>query len=223
MSKKSITCLFAGLLLSSAAQAATAYVSDIQFVAIREGQSNNTRAVERGIKSGTPLEVLEQENGYTKVKTPSGNEGWIADYFLSDDAVTRDQVISLQAKLSSLSESKQKVNSDFQQSKQQISDLNRQVASLESDKTQLIKQIQDNQALTDKAQTIVTQNNDVSYQLDSLKKQLATAEAVADQQKSNTQQKWFAIGAGTLIGGLIIGLLIPHLSRKKKSSTSSWS
>lgn len=222
MSKKSITCLLAGLLLSSVAQATTAYVSDIQFVAIREGQNNNTRAVERGIKSGTPLEVLEQENGYTKVKTPGGNEGWIADYFLSDDAVTRDQVIALQAKLSALSESKQDINSEFQDSKKEIANLNSKVTSLESDKAQLIKQIQQNKALAEKAQSIVTQNNDVSYQLESLKKQLATAEAAADQQKDTTQQKWFAIGAGTLLGGLIIGLLIP-LSRKKKSSTSSWS
>ncbi|MEL0624228.1 TIGR04211 family SH3 domain-containing protein [Marinomonas arenicola] len=222
MSKKNITCILAGLLLSGVAQATTAYVSDIQFVAIREGQNNNTRAVERGIKSGTPLEVLEQENGYTKVKTPSGNEGWIADYFLSDDAVTRDQVISLQSKLSALSESKQKVNSELQDSKKEITDLNNKVTSLESDKTQLIKQIQQNKALAEKAQNIVSQNNDVSYQLESLKKQLATAEQAADQQQSTTQQKWFAIGAGTLLGGLIIGLLIP-LSRKKKSSTSSWS
>ncbi|GAA0838129.1 MULTISPECIES: TIGR04211 family SH3 domain-containing protein [Marinomonas] len=222
MSKKNITCILAGLLLSGVAQATTAYVSDIQFVAIREGQNNNTRAVERGIKSGTPLEVLEQENGYTKVKTPSGNEGWIADYFLSDDAVTRDQVISLQSKLSALSESKQKVNSELQDSKKEITDLNNKVTSLESDKTQLIKQIQQNKALAEKAQSIVSQNNDVSYQLESLKKQLATAEQAADQQQSTTQQKWFAIGAGTLLGGLIIGLLIP-LSRKKKSSTSSWS
>jgi len=222
VSKKNITCILAGLLLSGVAQATTAYVSDIQFVAIREGQNNNTRAVERGIKSGTPLEVLEQENGYTKVKTPSGNEGWIADYFLSDDAVTRDQVISLQSKLSALSESKQKVNSELQDSKKEIADLNNKVTSLESDKTQLIKQIQQNKALAEKAQSIVSQNNDVSYQLESLKKQLATAEQAADQQQSTTQQKWFAIGAGTLLGGLIIGLLIP-LSRKKKSSTSSWS
>ncbi|MFI8621476.1 TIGR04211 family SH3 domain-containing protein [Marinomonas sp. NPDC078689] len=222
MSKKNITCILAGLLLSGVAQATTTYVSDIQFVAIREGQNNNTRAVERGIKSGTPLEVLEQENGYTKVKTPSGNEGWIADYFLSDDAVTRDQVISLQSKLSALSESKQKVNSELQDSKKEITDLNNKVTSLESDKTQLIKQIQQNKALAEKAQSIVSQNNDVSYQLESLKKQLATAEQAADQQQSTTQQKWFAIGAGTLLGGLIIGLLIP-LSRKKKSSTSSWS
>lgn len=222
MSKKNITCLLAGLLLSSVAQATTAYVSDIQFVAIREGQNNNTRAVERGIKSGTPLEVLEQENGYTKVKTPSGNEGWIADYFLSDDAVTRDQVISLQNKLTALSNSKQKINAELQNSKQDIDNLNTKVTTLENDKNLLIKQLQQNETLTEKAKSIVSQNADVTYQVTSLKEQLAIAKAEANKQEDTTQQKWFAIGAGTLLGGLIIGIFIP-LSRKRKSNTGSWS
>lgn len=222
MQKKRLACLFTGLLLTSAAQAATTYVSDIQFVAIREGQDNNTRAVERGIKSGTPLEVLDQENGYTRVKTPSGNEGWVADYFLSDDAVTRDQVITLQSKLTALSESKQKISTELQDSKKVIRDLNSKSSSLENDKTLLIKQLQENKALTEKAKSIVSQNNDVAYQIESLKKQLTTAEALADAQQDTTQQKWFAIGAGTLLGGLVIGFFIP-LARRKKSSSSSWS
>ncbi|MGO3343700.1 MAG: TIGR04211 family SH3 domain-containing protein [Marinomonas sp.] len=222
MQKKRLACLFTGLLLTSVAQATTTYVSDIQFVAIREGQDNNTRAVERGIKSGTPLEVLDQENGYTRVKTPSGNEGWVADYFLSDDAVTRDQVITLQSKLTALSESKQKISTELQDSKKVIRDLNSKSSSLENDKTLLIKQLQENKALTEKAKSIVSQNNDVAYQIESLKKQLTTAEALADAQQDTTQQKWFAIGAGTLLGGLVIGFFIP-LARRKKSSSSSWS
>ncbi|WP_418138795.1 TIGR04211 family SH3 domain-containing protein [Marinomonas sp. RS-M-Aa-14] len=99
MSKKRITGLIVGLLLSATAHSATVYVSDIQFVAIREGLDNNTRAVERGLKSGTPLEVLEQSEGYTKVRTPSGNEGWVADYFLSENIITRDQLDVIQASL----------------------------------------------------------------------------------------------------------------------------
>lgn len=221
MSKKSITCLLAGLLLSSVAQATTVYVSDIQFVAIREGQDNNTRAVERGIKSGTPLEVLDQQNGYTKVRTPSGNEGWIADYFLSDNMVTRDQVINLQTQLTALTDSKNKANQALQASQQQVSDLNSKVSALENDKTALEQKIQQNQTLTNKAKNIVAQNQDVAYQIDSLKKQLSVAEALANQKTDSTKQKWFAIGAGTLLGGLILGLLIP-MARRKKTSSGSW-
>lgn len=221
MSKKSITCLLVGLLLSAVAQATTVYVSDVQFVAIRQGQDNNSPAVERGIKSGTPLQVLEKSNGYTKVKTPSGNVGWVADYFLSDDQVTREQVIQLQEQLTKLSQSKVDLNKQYDESQQNVAALTTQVSNLEKDKAQLTQQLASMKALTDKAKTIVEKNDNVAYQIDTLKQQLAAAKAQAKDKGDSNQQKWFAIGAGTLLGGVIIGILIP-LTRRKKTSSGTW-
>lgn len=221
MSKKNITCLLVGLLLSAVAQATTVYVSDVQFVAIRQGQDNNSPAVERGIKSGTPLQVLEKSNGYTKVKTPSGNVGWVADYFLSDDQVTREQVIQLQEQLTKLSQSKVDLNKQYDESQQNVAALTTQVSNLEKDKAQLTQQLASMKALTDKAKTIVEKNDNVAYQIDTLKQQLAAAKAQAKDKGDSNQQKWFAIGAGTLIGGVLIGILIP-LTRRKKTSSGTW-
>ena len=210
MSKKSITCLLVGLLLSAVAQATTVYVSDVQFVAIRQGQDNNSPAVERGIS-----------NGYTKVKTPSGNVGWVADYFLSDDQVTREQVIQLQEQLTKLSQSKVDLNKQYDESQQNVAALTTQVSNLEKDKAQLTQQLASMKALTDKAKTIVEKNDNVAYQIDTLKQQLAAAKAQAKDKGDSNQQKWFAIGAGTLLGGVIIGILIP-LTRRKKTSSGTW-
>ncbi|MBJ7554723.1 TIGR04211 family SH3 domain-containing protein [Marinomonas spartinae] len=221
MSKKNITCLLVGLLLSAVAQATTVYVSDVQFVAIRQGQDNNSPAVERGIKSGTPLQVLEKSNGYTKVKTPSGNVGWVADYFLSDDQVTREQVIQLQEQLTKLSQSKVDLNKQYDESQQNVAALTTQVSNLEKDKAQLTQQLASMKALTDKAKTIVEKNDNVAYQIDTLKQQLAAAKAQAKDKGDSNQQKWFAIGAGTLLGGVLIGILIP-LTRRKKTSSGTW-
>ncbi|SBS38227.1 SH3 domain-containing protein [Marinomonas spartinae] len=221
MSKKSITCLLVGLLLSGVVQATTVYVSDVQFVAIRQGQDNSSPAVERGIKSGTPLQVLEKSNGYTKVKTPSGNVGWVADYFLSDDQVTREQVIQLQEQLTKLSQSKVDLNKQYDESQQNVAALTTQVSNLEIDKKQLTQQLASMKTLTDKAKTIVEKNDNVTYQIDTLKQQLAAAKAQANNKSDSTQQKWFAIGVGTLLGGVLIGVLIP-LTRRKKPSSGTW-
>ena len=85
MLKQILFGLTASFSVILSAQAETVYVSDIQFVAIREGLSNDTRATERGIKSGTPLTVLQRRNDYVKVRTPDGNEGWLPNYFISED------------------------------------------------------------------------------------------------------------------------------------------
>ncbi|GGN22065.1 MULTISPECIES: TIGR04211 family SH3 domain-containing protein [Marinomonas] len=221
MSKKRITGLIVGLLLSATAHSATVYVSDIQFVAIREGLDNNTRAVERGLKSGTPLEVLEQSEGYTKVRTPSGNEGWVADYFLSENIVTRDQLDVMQANLDKSVASREEVVKSLNASQAKFQELSNTNTALKEENESLKQQLQEAVNLTKKAQVIVSQNDDASYQLESLKQQADAAIAQSEKLQDTTEQQWFVIGAATLFGGLLLGSLLPML-RRKKSSSGSW-
>lgn len=221
MSKKRITGLIVGLLLSATAHSATVYISDIQFVAIREGLDNNTRAVERGLKSGTPLEVLEQSEGYTKVRTPNGNEGWVADYFLSDNIITRDQLDAMQTELDKSAASREEIAKSLSLSQGKIQELNNLNNTLKEENNTLKQQLQEAVNLTKKAQVIVSQNNDASYQLESLKQQADAAIAQSEKLQDTTQQQWFVIGAATLFGGLLLGTLLPML-RRKKNNSGSW-
>ncbi|MGB0783010.1 MAG: TIGR04211 family SH3 domain-containing protein [Marinomonas sp.] len=222
MSKKRITGLIVGSLLSATVHSATVYISDIQFVAIREGLDNSTRAVERGLKSGTPLEVLEQSEGYTKVRTPSGNEGWVADYFLSEDMVSRDQLDALQTRLNKSNETRTEIANALNLSQQKIQSLNNINTNLQNENQQLKLKLQNAAELSEKAQAIVSQNDDVGYQIESLKQQAAAAVAKSEELQDTTQQKWFMLGASTLFGGLLLGILAPML-RRKKTGTGSWS
>ncbi|BFM48361.1 TIGR04211 family SH3 domain-containing protein [Marinomonas sp. THO17] len=221
MTKTHIISLLLGSVLSTAVPAATVYVSDIQFVAIREGQDNSTRAVERGIKSGTPLEVLEQANGYTKVLTPSGNEGWVADYYLSDDMVTRDQLNELQKRLTSAIKRRNEISDELRASQQKNQTLLFAQQSLEQENASLKQQLEDVQALAEKAEIIVSQNDTVSYQIESLQQQANIAQKNSLKIHNNHQQKWFIIGAATLFGGLLLGILAPLL-RRKKIANANW-
>jgi SH3 domain protein len=222
VSKKRITSLIIGTLLSATAHSATVYISDVQFVAIREGLDNSTRAVERGLKSGTPLDVIEQNDGYTKVRTPSGNEGWVADYFLSEDMVTRDQLDTLRTRLSKSTESRTEIVDTLKLSQQKIQELSNINTSLNDENESLKQQLQTAAELSEKARAIVSQNDDVSYQIESLKQQASTAVAQSEKLQDTTEQKWFMLGAVTLFGGLLLGALLPLL-RRKKNSTGSWS
>ncbi|MCB5160515.1 TIGR04211 family SH3 domain-containing protein [Marinomonas algarum] len=222
MSKKRIIGLIVGTLLSATVHSATVYVSDIQFVAIREGQDNNTRAVERGLKSGTPLEMLDQNNGYTKVRTPSGNEGWVADYFLSEDRVSRDQLERLQNQLEQSTNDKTNIANALTDAQQQIQKLNDTNITIGNENSQLKQRLADTAELARKAERIVAQNRDVSYQIESLKQQAATAVAQSEKLQNSTEQKWYLIGVATLLGGVFLGVALP-LMRRKKNNTGSWS
>ncbi|MFT2109854.1 TIGR04211 family SH3 domain-containing protein [Marinomonas sp. 2405UD68-3] len=219
---KIISGFFISVVLSSSVLAATVYVSDIQFVAIREGQSNNTRATERGIKSGTPLEVLSKSGGYTRVKTPSGNIGWVADYFLSDDKVSRDLLVNLQTQITTLSKTKITLQDELDEATILTDQLKSDVEKLTSDKSNLEQHLAELNELTQKAQEIVSQNDENAFEISSLKQRLINAQEKADKLQASNEQKWFAIGAGTLLSGLLIGVLIP-LNKRKKVNNSSWS
>lgn len=205
----------------SSAHAETMYVSDIQFVAVREGQSNSTRAVERGLKSGTPMEVLDRSDGYTQVRTPSGKIGWVADYFLSEDKVSRDQLIDLETQITQLTETKLNLESRLTEVSNQNNTLKQDVTKLAGDKMALEADIAEQRELVTQAQQIVQRNDDYLFEIESLKQRLESAESRADSLQSSHEQKWFMIGAGTLVAGLLAGLIAP-MTRRKKPSTGSW-
>lgn len=220
MPQKRIINLIVGVLFSASAHSATVYVSDIQFIAIREGLNNSTRAVERGLKSGTPLEVIEQSDGYTKVRTPTGNEGWVADYFLSENTVTRDQLNALQTHINTATKNNSDISKSLKASEQKIQELNKLNSTLQDENNALQLQIENGIELSEKAQEIVIQHEDVSYTIESLKQQTSTALTQLKQLQDTTEQKWFMIGAATLFGGLLLGTLIPMIRRRKNGSWS---
>lgn len=211
----------ASFCILSSAYAETVYVSDIQFVAIRDGMSNSTRATERGIKSGTPLTVLERRDSYIKVRTPEGNEGWLPDYFISEDRVSRDKLVYLQDQLTKAKEAQAEVRKKFDNSQQTHAELSQSVESLTKQREALEEQLKDVSKLAQKANAIVSANEESHFQIQSLQQQVDNLVAQNEKLTSSTEQRWFMIGAGTLILGGILGLVFP-LSRKKKVSSSSW-
>ncbi|WP_338040650.1 TIGR04211 family SH3 domain-containing protein [Marinomonas ostreistagni] len=211
----------ASFCILTSAYAETVYVSDIQFVAIREGMSNSTRATERGIKSGTPLTVLERRDSYIKVRTPEGNEGWLPDYFISQDRVSRDQLVYLQQQLTQAKEAEAEAEEALNQRQQTNNELTQSVESLTSQREALEEQLADVSELAQKANAIVSANEESHYQIQSLQQQVDNLQQQNDKLSSSIEQRWFMIGAGTLLLGGILGLVFP-LSRKKKVSSSSW-
>lgn len=203
------------------AQAETVYVSDIQFVAIREGLDNSTRATERGIRSGTPLTVLDRRDSHVRVRTPEGNEGWLPDYFVSEDRVSRDQLVSLQNQLATAREQRLDAEETLQQTQNTNAELVNSVNQLTEQRTNLEQQLQDVSDLAQQAEAIVSANESSDYKIESLQQQVDALVAQNDQLTSSTEQRWFMIGAGTLLAGGLLGFLFP-MTRRKKTPSSSW-
>ena len=91
--------LFALLLLLvspavSETTAETLYVKPITEVTVRAGQGTEYRILAM-IRDGSKVEVLEENEGWAKIKLTNGQEGWVLRRFLSDQPSLRDQLTHL--------------------------------------------------------------------------------------------------------------------------------
>jgi SH3 domain protein len=62
----------------------TRYVSDMLILTLREGQGSQYKAI-RTLKTGTPIEVLEENARHFRVRTQEGEEGWVEKQYISSE------------------------------------------------------------------------------------------------------------------------------------------
>jgi len=213
------------LLLCAAAnlQAESRYVTDQFKVTLRSGESSSHKII-RMLPSGYQLELISSnaENGYSKVKTRDGTTGYILTRQLMKIPSARDRLVAAEAKLAELQEAPELLSA-------KLSKLQDAYKALESEHKKLQRE---REALDDELQAIKrTAANAVriSNERNELRKQVATLTREAEELKqtnrelgNDSAQRWFLIGGGVVVGGIILGLILPSLRvRKRKSSWGS--
>jgi len=214
--------LTALLATTGLAQAETRYVTDQLEATLRTGESVTHRII-RMVDSGTPLEVLDTnpKSGYSRVRTEDGREGFILTRQLMDEAPPRERVIQLEAKLKELQQAPEQLSAKLAALQDEYGTLERNHAKLESVKRDLEAELiavkraaADPLAIAEERNALRKQVADLTRQVEELKAQ--NAEAANDQA-----QRWFMIGGGVAFGGLLLGLILPHLRLRRQRS--SWS
>lgn len=216
--KRVVSALFAGLILSAGSvHAETIYVSDRLEASLRRGAGLEFKVIKM-VRSGDALEVLETDRakGYTKVRASNGTEGWILTRYLMDETAARDR-------LSETTEENTQLRATIGELEAQIATLqetsSQQAASidrLQSDKSTLDEELTGIREATADVMAIKRENQTLVSQVDSLnqeKEELAKENRI---YQDNTRQDWFIRGAAVVIAGILIGLILPTLRRRKR-------
>lgn len=214
----------AGLLAVSApVLSADGWVTDEFEVMMRSGQSTSQRIVAQ-LRSGTKLEVLEEDaaSGFTRVRTSSGKEGWVLSRYVKSSPTARVRLPSVQQQL--------------QRAEEQRKELQQQVAELRGDKQSLERELADtqsgNQSLQNNLERITELSSntiEVDQQNQQLRQRLVDAELEIeslqvdnDRLSSRSDREWFLVGGAVLTVGLLLGLILPRINWRKKSSWSDF-
>ncbi len=91
--------LFVLLLTISSVQAA--HITDKLLVGLYAQPKSGVQPI-KVLPSGTPLEVLERKDAFSKVRLGDGKEGWVKSVYISNEKPARAMLLELQAKSGTL-------------------------------------------------------------------------------------------------------------------------
>lgn len=211
------TAFIVSLFASGQVAAKTVYISDILYVPLRSGAGNQFRIINSSLKSGTSLSHMEDSDDgeWARVRTSNGTEGWIRSQYLVNEEPARDrlakalrEVADIKAKNATITEEsvklkqensalKSSANSAIQGQSSAQSELER-ITALSADAIHLEKRYQD---LLAKHQLLKTERDSLEAE---------------NQQLINSQElNYMFYGAGLIILGMLLAVILPMLKRKK--------
>jgi len=211
-----ISCV---LILSGNAMAETRYVSDTLEITMRSGKGTSF-GITRMLRSGTPVKVLatDKKTGYTQVRTNSGKEGWVLSRFLMKGQAARDRLSTAEKNLAELELENRKLTTTMTSLKEEKGTLESSLSTLEGESRGVSQELAEIRRTASSALAIDSENKDLKGRMVSLERQLQTVQQENETLKDRTARDWFMVGAAVVLLGIIVGLIIPKIRFRKKSS-----
>ena len=193
------------------------YVTDSIKITFRNGPSIRHKVLAM-LKSGEEVEVLEELNSWTKVRLKDGKEGYVLSHYLSPNIPKSFIINNLQNKVKYLQEQLQKLT----QVKERLEASNSELkTNLELKEKRLAKVEKEyNDLKSGSANYIETKQAKDQLETENkrLKVQLATLLKRNKKLEKKDDRLWFLSGAGVLLVGWVLGLILgrTQISRKRR-------
>jgi len=200
-----------------------AYVTDRLEVQMRSGGSLQHKILKM-VQSGTGLTILEEDqgNGYSLVTLDSGEQGWILSRYLTAQPVARTQIEESQRKSSDLLEENRSLKSEVATLRASKDGLDKSSQELSSELTKLNTELISIRQASANAIQIQAERDQLQETVIKLQRDIDTLRRENKAKEADVKQDWFLIGAGVLFGGMLLGIIVPRLSLRKRSSWDSF-
>jgi len=211
-----LTVLLSGWLFSAKTWAETFYVSDTTLEAIlRNGPAISHRII-GALPIGTQVTVIKVENGWAEVSLPDGRTGWTLERYLSGRPPWRftaekraKEKKKIESQISEIESSSRELREANERLEKQLGELGKELEVTRQEYDALKKGAANYLGLQEAHEKLASE-------LPELKAKLAEAQKVHDKLQSSANMRWFLYGAGTIVLGWILGLVMG--SRRKRRS-----
>ena len=186
------------------------YIRDMIYVPLRGGESTKHRIIHRGIRSGTPLERLQvnEETGYTRVRTADGLEGWLQTQYLVDEPIARTQLDEMKAEVRSLETRHQQTLLSLREIREAKEALTKKQENLTDQNARLLKELTTITTLSGNVIAIDEQNKQLGEERNVLLQQIDDLNELTETLSNDRAQQWFLRGVGAVLIGLLLGFWV---------------
>ncbi|MEL7614260.1 SH3 domain-containing protein [Halomonas sp. ATBC28] len=191
----------AGILLSvtslnaTAQSANQAWVTDELSTYVRSGPTDGYRIIGT-LNAGEQVEVLETSGDYTRVRNSDGNAVWVLSNELQETPSAVEQLPALEAQVEELTAELEGINETWEQRTASMTETlelrERRIAELEAS------------------------NQELDAQAEQSRRQVRALQARLETQEEDLLMRYFMYGGGVAGAGLLVGLIVPHLPRRRK-------
>ena len=204
-------------------QADTRYVTDTFEITLRTGPSGS-HSIQRMIKSGTMLELLERDpdNGYSRIRTTGGTEGWVLSRYLIKEPAARTQLEMLSSALTNTTTKGNNIRSQVDAIKHQLDSAAKREATLEHENNKLENELTEIKRIAANALAIDSQNKELRQRLLKTESQKKTLLQENYELHTRKERDWFVAGAAVLIAGMLAGIILTRIRWRKRSRYDSF-
>ncbi len=193
-------------LAAGSAPAAELYVTDQLEITLRSGPSLNNKIL-RMLTSGTPLQKLQEAEGWAEVRTPSGDQGWVVVRYLTTEPPKGPRLEAAQRELAKLRDEVRKLQTSLEtarteggQASGEARRLGKRLETVEKEFAAWKKANQDVIAIRERAERLEAEHAAAQQELEQLK---------TENRSLRAREKfyWFFSGVIVLLVGWTLGYL----------------
>lgn len=200
----------------------TVYVSDILYVPMRSGAGVEYRIIKAALKSGTKLTRLEstEDGKWAKVLNEEGEEGWIRNQYLLPEMTAQLKLNFAESKLARLEKTNAELTAENNQLKKQVANLTNDSRKVSQARTRIAKELESLKQLSAGAVELDRNYQELLQKHEVTQTQRDSLMAENEQLKGDKNLSFLLYGAGILILGMIISVILPAL--KPQKGYSEW-
>ncbi len=173
----------------------TRWVSDSLTTYVRSGPTDGYRIVGT-LTAGEPVELLETSGDYSQVRGPEGDAVWVLSSELQEVPSAQVRLPELEQRVAELSAELEGIDEEW-----------------ESRTASLRETLEVREA---RIAELEARNQELDSETKQSRQTIRELQARLDTQEEDLLLRYFMYGGGVAGAGLLVGLIVPHLPRRKR-------